>query len=174
MSGLMHRQHPIVKKKVYLNKNKEGYFNCGQCGKAQKLSARDSGSHIAKGVDCSCSSVTDVYLEQRQHFRKDVEFMGTFEKIYPDSPEMGKIIVVDISHTGMKFRTVTGNQLKKDDVIQIRFALKNNHDSIIAENGIVRFVNGLYVGIEYQHLSEHTKKLMGSHLMQFVAAPNTN
>ena len=174
MSGLMHRQHPIVKKKVYLNKNKEGYLNCGQCGKAQKLSARDSGSHIAKGVDCSCSSVTDVYLEQRQHFRKDVEFMGTFEKIYPDSPEMGKIIVVDISHTGMKFRTVTGNQLKKDDVIQIRFALKNNHDSIIAENGIVRFVNGLYVGIEYQHLSEHTKKLMGSHLMQFVAAPNTN
>ena len=167
----MHRQQPIAKKKVYLNKNKEGHFNCGQCGKAQKLSAKDSESHIEKGVDCSCTSVTDVHLEQRQHFRKDVEFIGTFEKIYPDSSEMGKIIVEDISHTGMKFKTVTRNHLKKDDVIQIRFALKGNHNSIIAENGVVRFVNGFYVGIEFQHLSEHTKKLIGFHLMQFAAAP---
>ena len=167
----MHRQQPIDKKKVYLNKNKEGHFNCGECGKARKLSARDSESHIAKGVDCSCTSVTDVHLEQRQHFRKDVELIGTFEKIYPDSSEMGKIIVEDISHTGMKFKTVTRNHLKKDDVIQIRFALKGNHNSIIAENGVVRFVNGLYVGIEFQHLSEHTKKLIGFHLMQFAAAP---
>ena len=171
MSGLMHRQQPIAKKKVYLNKNKEGHFNCGQCGKAHKLSAKDSESHIAKGVNCSCTSVTDVYLEQRQHFRKDVEFIGTFEKIYPDSSEMGKIIVEDISHTGMKFKTVTRNHLKKDDVIQIRFALKGNHNSIIAENGVVKFVNGLYVGIEFQHLSAHTKKLIGFHLMQFAAAP---
>ena len=167
----MHRQQPIDKKKVYLNKNKEGHFNCGECGKARKLSARDSESHIAKGVDCSCTSVTDVHLEQRQHFRKDVELIGTFEKIYPDSSEMGKIIVEDISHTGMKFKTVTRNHLKKDDVIQIRFALKGNHNSIIAENGVVRFVNGLYVGIEFQHLSEHSKKLIGFHLMQFAAAP---
>jgi hypothetical protein len=170
----MLRKQLIAKKKVYLNKNKEGYFNCGQCGKAQKLSARDSESHIAKGVDCSCTSVTDVHLEQRQHFRKDVEFIGTFEKIYPDSSEMGKIIVEDISHTGMKFRTATRNHLKKDDVIQIRFALKGNHNSIIAENGVVRFVNGLYVGIEFQHLSEHTKKLIGFHLMQFAADPIPN
>jgi hypothetical protein len=161
----MLRKQLIAKKKVY---------NCGQCGKAQKLSARDSESHIAKGVDCSCTSVTDVHLEQRQHFRKDVEFIGTFEKIYPDSSEMGKIIVEDISHTGMKFRTATRNHLKKDDVIQIRFALKGNHNSIIAENGVVRFVNGLYVGIEFQHLSEHTKKLIGFHLMQFAADPIPN
>ena len=123
----MHRQHPIAKKKVYLHKNKEGHYNCGQCGKAQKLSTKDSESHIAKGVDCSCTSVTNVHLEQRQHFRKDVEFIGTFEKIYPDNSEMGKIIVEDISHTGMKFKTITRHHLKKDDVIQIRFALKGNH-----------------------------------------------
>jgi hypothetical protein len=171
MNGLKHRQQHIDKKKVYLNKNKEGHFNCGECGKARKLSARDSESHIAKGVDCSCTSVTDVYLEQRQHFRKDVELIGTFKNIYPDNCEMGKIIVEDISHTGMKFKTVTRNHLKKDDVIQIRFALKGNHNSIIAENGVVRFVNGLYVGIEFQHLSEHTKKLIGFYLMQFAAAP---
>jgi hypothetical protein len=167
----MHRQEPIAKKKVYLNKNKEGHFNCGQCGKAHKLSAKDSESHIAKGVNCSCTSVTDVYLEQRQNFRKDVEFIGTFEKIYPDSSEMGKIIVENISHTGMKLRTATRNHLKRDDVIQIRFALKGNHNSIIAENGVVKFVNGLYVGIEFENLSEHTKKLIGFHLMQFAAAP---
>jgi hypothetical protein len=167
----MHRQQPIAKKKVYLNKNKEGHFNCGQCGKAHKLSAKDSESHIAKGVDCSCTSVTDVYLEQRQHFRKDVEFIGTFEKIHPDSSEMGKIIVEDISHTGMRFKTVTRNHLKRDDFIQIKFALKDNHNSIISENGVVRFVNGLYVGIEFQHLSEHAKKLIGFHLMQFATAP---
>ena len=167
----MHRQEPKAKKKVYLNKNKEGHFNCGQCGTVQKVCAKDSESHIAKGVDCSCSSVTDVHLEQRQHFRKDVEFIGTFKRIYPDSSEMGKIIVEDISHTGMKFKTVTRNHLKKDDVIQIRFALKGNHNSIIAENGVVKFVNDLYVGIEFQHLSEHTKKLIGFHLMQFAAAP---
>jgi c-di-GMP-binding flagellar brake protein YcgR len=167
----MHRQQPIAKKKVYLNKNKEGHLNCGQCGKAHKLSAKDSESNIAKGVNCSCSCFTDVYLEQRQNFRKDVECIGTFEKIYPDSSEMGKIIVENISHTGMKLRTVTRNHLKKDDVIQIRFALKGNHNSIIAENGIVRFVNGLCVGIEFQHLSEHAKKLIGFHLMQFAAAP---
>ncbi|NIQ92507.1 MAG: DUF4388 domain-containing protein [Deltaproteobacteria bacterium] len=167
----MHRQQPIAKRKVYLNKNKEGHLNCGQCGKAHKLSAKDSESNIAKGVNCSCSCFTDVYLEQRQNFRKDVECIGTFEKIYPDSSEMGKIIVENISHTGMKLRTVTRNHLKKDDVIQIRFALKGNHNSIIAENGIVRFVNGLCVGIEFQHLSEHAKKLIGFHLMQFAAAP---
>ena len=171
MSGLMHRQHPIAEKKVYLNKNKEGHFNCGQCGKAHKLSAKDSESNTVRGVNCSCSSVTDVYLEQRQNFRKDVECIGTFEKIYPDSSEMGKIIVENISHTGMKLRTVTRNHLKKGDVIQIRFALKGNHNSIIAEDGVVRFVNGLYVGIEFQHLSEHGKKLIGFHLMQFAAAP---
>ena len=125
-------EQSIATKKVYLNKKKEGHFTCGHCGKAHTLRARDSAAPIAKGVDCSCTSVTDVHLEQRQHFRKDVEFIGTFEKIYPDSSEMGKII---------------------------------------AENGVVRFVNGLSVGIEFQHLSEHTKKLIGFYLMQFAAAP---
>jgi c-di-GMP-binding flagellar brake protein YcgR len=84
---------------------------------------------------------------------------------------MGKITVEDISHTGMRFKTVTRNHLKIDDVIQIRFALKGNHNSIIAENGVVRFVNGLSVGIEFQHLSEHSKKLIGFYLMQFAANP---
>jgi hypothetical protein len=164
-------EQPRAKKKVYVNKNKEGRFTCGHCGKAHTLSARDSAAPIAKGVDCSCTSVTDVHLEQRQHFRKDVELIGTFKNIYPDSSEMGKIIVEDISHTGMKFKTVTRNHLKKDDVIQIRFALKGAHNSLIAENGVVRFVNGLHVGIEFQYLSEHTKKLIGFYLMQFAADP---
>jgi c-di-GMP-binding flagellar brake protein YcgR len=169
----MHRQQPIEKKKVYLNRNKEGYVSCSRCGKAQKISARDSGSLVAQGLTCSCSNVTDVHLEQRQHFRKDVEFIGTFKRIHPDTSEMGKITIEDISHTGMRFKTVTRNHLKKDDIIHIRFALKDSHDSIIAENGVVRFVKGPYVGIEFQHLSEHSKKLIGFYLMQFATAPVT-
>ena len=164
-------EQSIATKKVYLNKKKEGHFTCGQCGKAHTLRARDSAAPIAKGVDCSCTSVTDVHLEQRQHFRKDVELIGTFKNISGDTSEVGKIIVEDISHTGMKFKTVTKNHVKKGDVIQIRFALKGTHNSLIAENGVVRFVNGLSVGIEFQHLSEHTKKLIGFYLMQFAADP---
>jgi hypothetical protein len=167
----MHRQQPIEKKKVYLNKNREGYLNCGHCGKAQKIGTKDSESHIAKRIACSCRSVTDVHFEQRQHFRKDVEFIGTFKRVYPDTSEMGKVIIEDISHTGMRFKTVTRNHLKKDDIIEIRFALKDSHDSIIAENGVVRFVKGPYVGIEFQHLSEHSKKLIGFYLMQFATTP---
>jgi len=164
-------QQPIEKKKVYLNKNKECYVSCSHCGKAQKIGAKDSESPIAKGIACSCSNVTDVHLEQRQHFRKDVEFIGTFKRIYPDTSEMGKVIIEDISHTGMRFKTVTRNHLKKDDIIHIRFALKDSHNSIIAENGIVRFIKGPYVGIEFQHLSEHSKKLIGFYLMQFASSP---
>jgi len=164
-------QHSIEKKKVYLNRNKEGYVNCSHCGKAQKISIRDSESHIAKEIACSCSSVTDFHLEQRQHFRKDVEFIGTFKKVYPDTSAMGKVIIEDISRTGMRFKTVTRNYLKKDDIIHIRFALKDSHDSLIAEDGVVRFVKGPYVGLEFQHLSEHSKKLIGFYLMQFASTP---
>jgi hypothetical protein len=161
----------IEKKKIYSNRNKEYYVNCGHCGKAQKISVRDSESHIAQGIVCSCSNVTDVHLEQRQHFRKDVEFIGSFKKVYPDSSEMGKVVLKDISHTGLKFKTVTRNYLKKNDIIHIRFALKDSRNSIIAENGFVRFVKGPYVGIEFQHLSEHSKKLIGFYLMHFANTP---
>lgn len=164
-------EQPIEKKKVYLNKNKEGYVNCSHCGKAHKIDAKDTESHIAKRLACCCSSVIDVHLEQRQYFRKDVEFIGTFKRIYPDTSEMGKVIIEDISHTGMRLKTVTRNHLKKDDIIEIRFALKDSHDSIIAENGVVRFVKDAHVGIEFQHLSEHSKKLIGFYLMRFATTP---
>ena len=167
----MHRQHPIEQKKVCLNNNKEGYVNCSHCGKAHKIGTKDSESNVTKRIACSCSNVTDVHLEQRQHFRKDVESIGTFKRLYPDTSEMGKVIIEDISHTGMRFKTVTRNLLKKDDILEIRFTLKDSHDSLIAENGVVRFVKGHYVGIEFQHLSEHSKKLIGFYLMQFASTP---
>ena len=112
LEGYRLMQQPIEKKKVYLSKNKECYVNCSHCGKSHKIGAKDSESNVTKRIACSCSSVTDVHLEQRQYFRKDVEFIGTFKRVYPDTSEMGKVIIEDISHTGMRFKTVTKNHLK--------------------------------------------------------------
>lgn len=152
-------------KKIYLDKAKKGYIVCEQCGKAQEIDASKFKANKRFRVTCKCKNLFYVEFEHREYYRKKVNLRGVFVRTYPDQAEKGRIIIQDISISGLSFATVDHNPLKKGDVLTLSFVLDNARSSDINVNGIVRAVHERDVGLEFQKLDVHTQKLLGFYLM---------
>ncbi|MDP2992346.1 MAG: PilZ domain-containing protein [Deltaproteobacteria bacterium] len=151
--------------KIYLDKKNQGYIICKQCGKTKKIDGSKFQTSKPIKVTCICKNIFYIQLELRQYYRKKVNLAGTFERIHPDKRAMGRITIEDISAGGLGFKTMSGSLLSSDDLLKIKFVLDNAHGSHIEVNAIVRSIREGYVGVEFQKLDEHSRKLIGFYLL---------
>jgi hypothetical protein len=158
-------------RKIYYGKKGECSVICHQCGKVSKVDTNDVQPNQVVEINCSCQNSFQVQLEKREYYRKDVKLTGTFERILPEDTIKGKLIIEDLSYTGIGCRSVTKHYLEINDVVSLDFALDDVHNSQITENGIVRTVRDRYLGIEFQELSQHNRKLIGFYLLPMFATP---
>ena len=152
-------------RKIYYGKKGECSVVCHRCGKVSKVDTKKVQLNQVIEINCSCQNNFRVQLEKREYYRKEVKLTGTFEKIVPEDTIKGRLIIEDLSYTGIGCRTVTKHYLEKDDVVSVDFTLDDVHNSQINENGIVRTVRDRYLGIEFQDLSQHSRKLIGFYLL---------
>ena len=152
-------------RKIYYGKKGDCSVICHQCGKVNRVDTNDVELNQVVKINCSCQNSLQVQFEKREYYRKDVQLTGTFERILPKDTTKGKLIIEDLSYTGIGCRSLAKHYLEINDVVSLDFALDDSHNSQITENGIVRTVRDRYLGIEFQDLSQHSRKLIGFYLL---------
>jgi len=152
-------------RKIHCGRKRECAVTCHYCGKPNRIDTTKVKLEQPIQIECKCGNSFFIQLEQREYYRKEVKLTGNYKRLLPEKEEKGKIFIEDISYTGIGCRTVKKNNLKIEDVLQIEFILDDVHNSRIAENGIVKDIRDRYLGIKFQDLSQHSRKLIGFYLL---------
>lgn len=153
-------------RRVYLNKEREGRTICERCGRVQRIQVAETVHDHTIKITCKCRHTFAVRIDQRQHYRKDVSLPGAFERVHPDTTEKGRVIVRDISQTGVGFLTYSKRKVNVNDVVKVKFTLDDPHSSTIEVRGTIKIVKDQYVGVELDRPNEHIRKVLGFYLMQ--------
>lgn len=158
-------------RKIYFSKKGVCSIICHHCAKTNRIDTNSVKLNKPLEIKCTCRKKFFVQLEQREYYRKAVKLTGIFEKISPGNTQKVNVIIEDISYTGLGCRTLTKNYLEKNDIIKLNFSLDDVHNSEITEKGIVREIRDRYLGIEFQELSQHNRKLIGFYLLPMFTTP---
>ncbi len=141
------------------------------CPKCNNSVTRNLGDvrRIQKAIrikcQCSCGHEYKVLLERRKHFRKQTNLGGRYLfQSENGNVKKGLIRVLDISQTGLKFKTNSKPELEPGDEITIEFLLNDKAGSKIEKDCVVKRVKGFRVGVAFL-TTDHYGPL-GSYLMR--------
>jgi hypothetical protein len=152
-------------RKIHCGKKRECAVTCYNCGKPNRIDTTTVKLEQPIQIECKCGNCFFIQLEQREYYRKEVKLTGNYKKLLPENQEKGKLIIEDISYTGIGCRTVKKHNLQTEDVIQLEFTLDDLHNSQLIESGIVKDIRDKYLGIKFQDLSHHSRKIIGFYLL---------
>jgi hypothetical protein len=152
-------------RKIHCGEKLECAVTCHQCGKPNRIDTTTTKLKQPIQIECQCGNCFSIQLEQREYYRKEVKLTGKYQRLLPENQEEGKLIIEDISYTGIGCRTVKKHNLKEEDVLQVEFTLDDVHNSQVAESGIVKDIRDRYLGIKFQDLTQHSRKAIGFYLL---------
>ena len=158
-------------KKIYANEQDRGTLLCEQCGAVKVITIADF-KHIGKAlkVKCGCGHVFFISIEVRKFYRKQASLAGEYVKIDAETAkerEKGKMIVEDLSRTGLGFRTMSKHTLQVHDSIHVRFHLDDAQHSEVSKSAVVKRVDDYAVGAEFLDFDAYneTNRRLGMYLM---------
>jgi hypothetical protein len=99
-------------------------------------------------VRCVCRQAFCVSFEWRKACREETYLDGLYCKSCGDKG-WGKIIVKNVSATGIGFKTLTSHTLHRGDRVKVSFARDPQAHHNIEKRGIVKVVRDKYVGCEF-------------------------
>ena len=152
--------------KVFTNKDNTVTLICPHCGINKTLNAaklKGKISNVTIKIKCACKSIFRVNIEFRKEYRKSTRLEGYYSSL-PAGRERNKMIVKNISRTGIGFTTLSMHSLKINDKIRIKFALDDRKRSEIDKEIIVRMVNNKYISSEFAD-PDLFDKTLGFYLM---------
>ena len=152
---------------VYITASNEAVFRCPQCQRTKTVDA----SAFAKltpplrfKMRCPCGHEATAIVELRRRFRKEVSLPGRFVQFVNGQPKgKGRMMVKDISATGMKLAIASSSSLSAGDLLKVEFNLNDPARSPITKKLIVRNINGIEVGTEFAP-TETLDKSLGFYL----------
>ena len=150
--------------RVHLNPDNMAVIKCPQCGTTRTVNAaRLDNPRGPLKARCKCGAVFRILFEVRKVYRKETRLHGDYFK---DSPgeEQGRIIVRDISLSGIGFTTLTKHNLKQGDKVRLRFTLDDERRSAIEKDGVVKVVNDKSIGCQFTD-SDQRDEALGFYLM---------
>lgn len=146
--------------KIFINDQDQATFKCPQCGKSWKKDLSnftDLNKRIRLKCTCPCGHSFPVSQERRQDVRKAVTVTGAY---FHDKKKIrGLITVTNISKSGVGLELSTKQSLVKGDKLQLKFNLDNFQKSFIDKEGVVKKIDGNYVGIEFLDTAEEDEAL---------------
>lgn len=127
-----------------------GNIECPQCKRNWKkdlsqLKQRFNKSQI--NGRCSCGYSFAITLDKRRHRRKTTNLTGAY--IHDRLKLRGLINIKNISKSGIGFELNSKQFMHVGDRIVLKFNLDDQHKSFISEEGIVKKIDGNYVGVEF-------------------------
>ena len=156
--------------KVFVTGNNMAVFECPQCNNAKRVDVskyKDIRQAVRIKVKCSCGHSYIVVLERRKHFRKDVNFPGTYTQVLPDYREdKGGITVKDLSRAGAKIKLNVEKDFKIGDILSVEFSLDDKQRSLIKKEAVIRKISDLYLGVEFSSVdsSNPSDKAIGFYM----------
>jgi len=87
------------------------------------------------------------FEEQRKESRKEVNLTGGY--ISSTSGERGLINLINISHSGLRYRLNSDRDFYPSSKMQIKFTLDDFPHTVVSREAVIRNVNGPYVSAEF-------------------------
>jgi len=87
------------------------------------------------------------FEEQRKEFRKEVDLTGGY--ISSTSGERGLINLINVSHSGLRYRLNSDRDFYPSAKMQIKFTLDDLPHTVVSREAVIRNVNGPYVSAEF-------------------------
>jgi hypothetical protein len=153
---------------VFIASNNTATFCCPECGKVKvadvsQYAATDK--KITVNCTCVCGHRFKCRLEKRKQYRKGVNFPGKFNFMGDTGLEdTGRVNVVDISNTGIKFRLTVPRIFPIGTTLRIEFQLDDRRRTLMQKRVIVRNISGAFVGASF-HPDEMDDRALGFYLM---------
>jgi hypothetical protein len=156
---------------IYTNLSEPVTLSCEQCGRRKALQAaivKDLPQPLK--VRCPCGATFEVNIIIRQLYRKKTRLLGTYVKHYPQTNkilEQGKMIVEDLSRTGLGFSTMNKHTIEVDDVLVVAFTLDDARKTDIRKAVRVRRIDDRLIGAEFFDHDAYTEtnRILGFYLM---------
>lgn len=153
--------------KTYVRTDNIAVLICPQCGRQKEVLADIfKGKNHKLKVKCLCQNVFEVTLEFRDRPRKKTLLSGTYINHSKDDSS-GKIVVENISLTGLAFRSFVVTNFNVGDELSVEFALDDEHQTQIKKKVIVRNVNKRFIGCEYESSEDISSNLLGHYLNSY-------
>lgn len=137
-------------REVYVYRDDTAVVACPYCLSSRIVNAakyRNRSDPLT--VTCTCKKTFLVSFEWRRASRKETYLQGYWSKL-PQCKEWTRILVRDISDTGIAFTTLAGHGLREGDKVKVRITKDDGKGTEIEKTAIVkRVVHNDYVGCEF-------------------------
>lgn len=147
---------------IYTNISDTVMLVCEQCGRTKALPAavvKDLPQPLK--VRCPCGETFGVTIAIRKFYRKKTRLSGTYVKRDVKTNkivEQGRMVVEDISRTGIGIRTMYKHAIGVNDVLLITFALDDKQKTAIQKSVRVRRVGECIIGAEFTDHDAYTEE----------------
>jgi hypothetical protein len=140
-------------KTIYANAQQPVTLLCAQCG---KTTVTQVSAEIPPGkllhVRCGCGHGFCIYIEVRKHYRTPTHLPGQYVKIgehISQGLERGRMLVEDLSQTGLRLRTTGTHTCQVEDVIRVNFHLDDPQRLAVNKLAVVKWSNAEVVGAAF-------------------------
>jgi hypothetical protein len=156
---------------IYVNLNESVTFVCEQCRHSTALkvtAAKDLPQPLT--IQCPCGATFELNIGIRQFYRKKTRLPGRYVKydIQTDHIlEQGRMLVEDISRTGLGLRTLCCHTIMVNDVLLLTFTLDDKQKTAMQKSARVRRIDNRFIGAEFVDHDAYTdtNRILGFYLM---------
>ena len=156
---------------IYANLSESVTLVCEQCRRTRALRAaavKDLPQPLK--VRCPCGAIFGVNIIIRQFYRKKTRLYGIYVKHDPQTRQMlvqGRMIIEDISRTGIGLRALGRPTILVNDVLSVTFTLDDKQKTDIQKSVRVRRIADRFIGAEFIDHDTYTdtNRILGFYLM---------
>jgi hypothetical protein len=135
-------------KTVYVDDTNQATIICPKCGFKKNIDVTNFENTQKKlKAKCRCGEVFRLTLEFRKHYRKKVRLHG--EYFVQGKDEKGKIIIEDISASGIRFASLKPHYISRIDTVELKFSLDNPMKTEIHQLVKIIWIIDHNVGAQY-------------------------
>lgn len=136
--------------KSYVRPDRTAVITCPYCKRQRELNVTAFKEHKSRfRIKCACQNVFVAQVEFRQRVRKKTNLRGSYIN-ESQKKAAGKIIITNISVSGLEFTSVDAQNFKAGDELTLQFTLDDDHRTEIIREAVVRSVrNKMSVGCEF-------------------------
>lgn len=136
--------------RVFVGKGDTTAITCPFCEKTIEVSVgKFKGLRHTIVTKCSCQQRFNVELNFRQNHRKKVKLIGDVQNVSTGSGKWRKVMVLDLSMVGLRFRLFEAADIEKGHVLRLRFTLDNKKATEIEKEVGVLNNKGDQFGCEF-------------------------
>jgi hypothetical protein len=144
--------------KVFVKEDRSALIRCESCGLVETVHMQDLASLApVVRIRCACAAVFPVRFEYRKFYRKATNLEGIYQVLFderdiPDLSLAKKTIncrIENLSMHGAGFSALGRHRLEKSARLILGFTLDNPKRTWIEKIGVVRLVEGAYLGLRF-------------------------